>query len=275
VTFRNYWSLEGTLLLGRGSYADRLTRGGPTLKRPRFRSASLSLGTDDRKAVSVGLNGSWGDDDLGGWNGNTGISLTVRPTPALTLSLGPSLMRQFEPVQYVSTAVDPAATAMYGKRYVFGDLGQTEVVMETRVNYILTPRMSFQLYAQPLLSTGWYSGFKEPARPRDLSYLRYGQDLGSIAYDPSFRTYTVDPQVPGGAGPFTFGNPDFNYKSLRVNAVFRWEFRLGSTLYVAWTQQRVDTARPGQFDVGKDLSSMFGAPGDNVLMVKLSYWFSR
>jgi hypothetical protein len=275
VTFRNYWNVEGSISLARSAYADRLTRGGPTLRTPHGWNAYVSLGTDDRKAASVGLSASWGRNGLGGWTSTAGVSLAVRPTPALTLSTGPSVTRAFVPVQYVTAATDPSATAMYGARYVFGDLSQTEVVMETRVNYILTPRMSFQLYAQPLLSAGRYSGFKEPARPRDMSYLRYGQDLGAIAFDPSSQIYTVDPQVPGGSGPLSFGNPDFNFKSLRVNAVFRWEFRLGSTLYVAWTQQREDTARPGQFDLGRDLSSMWRAPGDNVLMVKLSYWFSR
>ena len=275
VTFRNYWDFQGTVHFGRSTYADRLTRGGPSLKNARYWSASVSLSTDDRKAASVGLDGSWNQDGLGGWSASGGVSLSLRPASALTLSLGPTVMRQLEPIQYVTAAADPSATAMYGSRYVFGDLGQTEVVGETRVSYILTPRMSFQLYAQTLLSAGRYSGFKEPERPRDFSYLRYGQDLGTITFDPLAQIYTVDPQVPGGSGPFSFGNPDFNYKSLRVNAVFRWEFRLGSTLYVVWTQQREDTARPGDFDLREDLSSLYGAPHDNVVMVKLSYWFSR
>lgn len=275
VTFRNYWDLEGTFHLARSVYTDRLTRGGPSLRAPRSWSGSIALETDNRKVASVGLTGSGSRNGLGEWSTSVGIGLSVRPTPALTLSTGPTVNREFQPVQYVHTAADPAATAMYGNRYVFGDLNQTEVVMETRLSYILTPRMSFQLYAQPLLSAGRYSGFKEPSRPRDLEYLRYGQDLGTIGYDALSQRYMVDPQAPGGSGPFSFGNPDFNFKSLRVNAVFRWEFRLGSALYVVWTQQREDATRPGQFSLRRDLSSLFGAPGDNVVMVKLSYWFSR
>jgi hypothetical protein len=41
--------------------------------------------------------------------------------------------------------------------------------------------------------------------------------------------------------------PDFNVKALRANAVLRWEFRLGSTLYLVWTQRRQDQAHPGDF----------------------------
>jgi hypothetical protein len=275
ATMRNYWGVRATLHSGRSTYADRQTRGGPSLRNPHFWSADLALETDDRKPASVEIDGSYSSSGLGGWGSSVSIGLSLRPTSSLSIETGPAISREYTPTQYVSASADPAATAMYGSRYVFGDLDQTEIVMETRVNYIITPRMSFQLYAQPLLSNGRYWGFKEPERPRTLSYLRYGQDIGSIRYDALTRRYTVDPQAAGGTEPFGFSNPDFNYKSLRMNAVFRWEFRLGSTLYVVWTQQREDTERPGQADLSQDLSSMFGAPGDNVLMVKVSYWFSR
>jgi len=56
--------------------------------------------------------------------------------------------------------------------------------------------------------------------------------------------------------------------------VFRWEWRLGSTLYAVWTQQRQDYAT-GDFSLARDLSAMAGAPGDNVFMVKMAYWFGR
>ena len=69
--------------------------------------------------------------------------------------------------------------------------------------------------------------------------------------------------------------PNFNFRSLRVNAVFRWEWRLGSTLYVVWTQQREDSVTTGEFRLGRDLRGMFRAPGDHVFLVKLAYWLSR
>ena len=53
-------------------------------------------------------------------------------------------------------------------------------------------------------------------------------------------THGVDPDGAGPAQAFTFGRPDFNFKSLRVNAVARWEFRPGSSLYLVWTQRRQD-----------------------------------
>ncbi len=157
--------------------------------------------------------------------------------------------------------------------------------METRLNLILTPRVSLQIYLQPLLSVGHYSGFKEAARPRTYDFLRYGQDTGSISYDAVNGVYVVHPGdascgaagVPfcGTGTPFVIPNPDFDFASLRSNTVFRWEFKPGSTLYVVWTQQREDQTADGRFAFNQDLSRMMRAPGDNVLMVKASYWFGR
>jgi hypothetical protein len=144
--------------------------------------------------------------------------------------------------------------------------------MDTRVNVILSPKMSLQMYLQPLISVGRYSGFKEAAQPRTYDFVRYGQDAGSITYDGKAGAYLVQPDT---GSPFVIPNPDFNFASLRANAVYRWEFKPGSTLYVVWTQQREDETSEGRFAFNPDISRMMRAPGDNVFMVKMSYWFGR
>jgi hypothetical protein len=120
--------------------------------------------------------------------------------------------------------------------------------MSTRATWMMTPRMSLQLYTQPLLATGDYWNFKSLAAPRTFDFLPFASDVD---------------------------DPDFNFKSLKVNAVYRWEWRLGSTLYVVWTQQREDFRDPGDFAFGRDARALFGAPADDVLLVKMSYWLSR
>jgi hypothetical protein len=147
--------------------------------------------------------------------------------------------------------------------------------MTTRVNWILTPNVSLQVYAQPLISVGKYRGFKELARPRSFDFLRYGADTGSLAYNAGTSSYSVDPDGPGPAPAFAFAQPDFNFKSARVNAIFRWEWRPGSTLYLAWTQRRQDTAHPGDFELRRDARALLAAPADDVLMMKVSYRFGR
>jgi hypothetical protein len=274
ATFPNYWSGNVTVFAGRKGMSDRLTRGGPVMESPGGVSIAGELESDQRKPLGLSVEGSY-EKGSHSWSGSTGVSLTYRPTPSLSFEAGPSYTRNSEYTQYVTTKADAAAAAMFGNRYVFGDMNQTEVSMTVRANWIVSPRMSFQLYAQPLLSAGHYSSFKEAASPRTYSFLRYGYETGSIAYDADAGAYTVHPGDPATDRSFTFGNPDFNFKSLRVNAVYRWEFRPGSTFYLVWTQTREDYARPGQFALGPDTSSMFAAPGDHIVMAKISYWFSR
>jgi hypothetical protein len=245
------------------------------MRSPGFRNFFAEAETDERKPVSFRLEGGYASDTSGGWEASGEFGVELKPTTALSITVGPEWTREFDTAQYVRTVTDPAAAATFGARYVFGELTQTEVSMPTRVNLILSPRMSLQVYAQPLLSAGRYASIKEAARPRTYDFLRYGLDVGAITYDPETNRYLVQPTTDGSGRPFLLDNPDFNIKSLRVNAVFRWEFRPGSTAYVVWTQQREDEQGPGRLAFGPDLTDMFGAPSDNVVMVKVSYWFSR
>jgi len=275
ATLLNYWDIQGTAIVSRPSLDDRLTRGGPSARQPGGWSLIAGVESDSRKPVGVEFNADYGRDRAGGFDSAVSLSLDIRPSSSLTISTGPAIARNHSIAQYVRTVADPLAAPTFGTRYVFGDLDETQVSMTTRMDFIFTPKVSLQVYMQPLLATGSYWGFKELARPRTLDFLRYGQDGGSLAYDAARRVYTADPDGPGPATSFSFANPDFNFKSLRVNAIFRWEWRLGSALYVVWTQQREDLANPGQFALGRDLSSLVGAHGDNVLAVKLAYWLTR
>jgi len=225
--------------------------------------------------VSASLFADYGWNRGGAWGWDGSLSVRVKPSQALTIEVGPAFSRGHSLLQYVRARQDPYATATYGARYVFADIDQTEMSVPTRVDWVFSPRMSLQLYAQPLLSVGDYWGFKELARPRVFEYSRYGIDVATLDWNPRSGIYTADPDGSGPASPFSFANPDFNFRSIRLNTVFRWEWRLGSTLYVVWTQRREDYADNGVFSPGNDLRSLVRAPSDNTLMVKVAYWFSR
>ena len=272
--FPNYWSSWGNVSLGRDVFSDRLTRGGPVMRSPGFRNFNMGVASDERKATVFDIGGRYEFTTGGNWEAGGGVGLTVKPTPALSIRVGPNLSREFNVAQYITTVVDQTATATYGARYVFGQLDQTELSMATRVNFVMSPRMSLQMFVQPLLSVGRYSFLQEAAAPRTFDFLRYGLDTGTIEYDADREVYEVDPDGEGGGAAFEVGDPDFNFKSLRVNAVFRWEFRPGSTAYLVWTQQRQHDGG-GSMDVASDFSHLLEEPGDNVLMFKISYWLSR
>jgi hypothetical protein len=165
------------------------------------------------------------------------------------------------------------AASTFGSRFVFGTLDQKEFSLPTRLNLVLSPRMSIQLYMQPLISVGDYTDFKELARPRTFDFVHYGIDRGAISLDPAEQTYTVEPG--DGGETFQFSDPNFNFKSLRVNAIFRWEWRRGSAMYLVWTEQRQDSTNPGDFAFRRDFGDVFGAPANDVLLFKIAYWFQR
>lgn len=90
-----------------------------------------------------------------------------------------------------------------------------------------------------------------------------GTECGTINFVDSTGSYEVDPDGAGPAEMLSFGKPDFNFKSLRGNAVLRWEYMPGSTLYFVWTQSRSDFEDVGDF--------RFGSSAENIFMIKATY----
>jgi hypothetical protein len=274
-TFLNYWSAGAASFIGRRSLEDRMTRGGPMALSPTGADINGWLNTDDRKRLSINFNAGVSDNAAGGWGRSVGITFNLKPSDRLTLSTGPDWNRSYGFAQYVRSVDDPTATATLGGRYVFGGIDQWQLTMTTRAKLIFSPHASLQVFMQPLLATGDYTGFKELARPRTYDFVRYGVDAGSLTYDPAARIYTADPDGSGAAPSFSFGDPDYNFKSLRLNAVFRWEMKPGSNFYAVWTRQQQDLRYPGTFAPGRDTRAMFAAPGDDIVLFKISYWLGR
>ena len=179
----------------------------------------------------------------------------------------------------MTTQADPTATSFYGNRYVFAFIKTRTLSLDTRVNWTFNPNLTLQLFAQPFISSGAYSSFREFARPRTYHKLVYGQDIGTIVRTPSTPTtaaqYTVDPDGAGPASPFSFDDPDFTFRSLIGNAVVRWEYRPGSTVFFVWTQSRTGFDTNGNFDFSGQKSAIFRDRPTNVFQVKVNYWIGR
>jgi hypothetical protein len=274
LQFLNYWG--GSLSLGYNaeSFDNQRTRGGPLMKALSSQFLVASAYTDARGRMSGSLSFTGATGASGGWQTATTLSLSWKPSKTVGMSLSPSLVRVFQKAQYVTTQTDPLATETFGRRYIFGLLDQTQVSASLRMNWTFTPKLSLQLYAQPLLSTGSYNELKELAKPSTYSFNKYGEGTSSISF--ANDLYTVDPDgTLGPAQPFTFANPNFNYKSLRVNAVLRWEYSPGSTFYLVWTNEKLDYEVNGDFQLGRDFSTLLRDRPDNVVAVKMTYWWGR
>ena len=271
--FRNFWTAELTASYAGGAIDDRLTRGGPLARTPPSWYLSADAYTDDRKMASAYGFVALTHDTAGGWSLELLPKLTLRPSSAVSLSLAPVYLTGRFPAQYVQQVSDPTA-APYNTRYVFAELTEHQLSATLHFNATFSPTVSFQLYAQPFTFTGAYRGFKELQAPRTFAFNTYGENGSTIVK--SGNTYTIDPDGSGPAAPFTIDNPDFRTRALSVKAVWRWEYRPGSTVFFAWTHSRYGYfPYDASFDVARDLGRelLLDRP-TNVLLVKFNYWLS-
>lgn len=279
--FTNLWSFYAGGEYDPSAIDDRLTRGGPLGRQPTQWGAWTQITSDQRRSVSYNVYANYYGDEAHGYAKDMTLGVDVRPSSSVHLTLSPSLSLYHNTIQFVRGATDALATTTYGRRYVFSDLFQTTLSATTRVEWTLTPLLSFQLYAQPFASAGRFKKFKELATPGTQQYVVYGRDNGSTITpvpDPTtakILSYAVDPDGPGIAPAFSIDNPDFRTHALRGNAVVRWEYRPGSALFFVWQQQREDFLPfEGDFRTSRETRGIFGRPS-NVFLVKATYWFAR
>jgi hypothetical protein len=246
-----------------------MLRGGPALLQPGTWRASGGIHTDQRRPVRVRLNASASAEDgttAGSWR--VSPTLLLRAANRAELSLAPAYSRTDRSAQYV------ARRTVQGENvYLLAGLEQSTASLTARLSYTASPALSLQLYAQPFISAGRYTGFMEASRPRAQAFAdRFARyDAAQVTYDAATDRFTVDRDRDGTAD-FGFGNPDFNFKQMRSNAVVRWEYRPGSSLFVVWSHGRTAEDGFGDFRFSRDVSDLWSSTGTNVLMVKMSYW---
>jgi hypothetical protein len=284
VQLMNFHSYSANLNLWPERLNQRLTRGGPMARDPQGYSASVGWNTPGQNRRSYNLGLDWGGDDSGAWQWSASAGVNFRIGDKLDVRTGTSFERGLGTAQYITSVADPTATSTYGRRYVFGEILQNTVSMDARINITLSPRVTIEIYAQPLVSSGDYRALKELAAPRTFDFNTFGVDAGTISETNGGRGFRVDPDGAGPANGFNLTNRDFNVRELRSNAVFRWEWRPGSTLFLVWQQTRSGEFvgsdpdspldRVGNFEFGRDAGDLFNLHPDNVLMIKASYWLN-
>jgi hypothetical protein len=246
----NFWNLEGSVEHHLPSFAVTALRGGPALYTPRRVTGFTSVTSDSRRSTVGRLSLSGGRDvgDLGS-SLNVFGEVTQRVADRAQIVLSPGLMFWRSPQQFVES-VD--------EHYVVGDVRQTTASLTARVDYSFTPRLSFQLYAQPFLSAG--------------AYERLGEVVS--AHSPNaanrVRRFTAAEH-----GAVDFDNPDFAVNELRTNSVLRWEYRPGSTLFLVWSHGRSADGVPEAFDLRRQTRELRNVRGDHVFLLKLSHWLGR
>ncbi len=139
-----------------------------------------------------------------------------------------------------------------GVSYLFARLHQEIIDFTLRANFLFTRDLSLQLYFQPFTTTGDYYDPSELAQPD--SY-----DFKPIENVPGFDPERID----------MF---DFRYAAINTNVVLRWEYAAGSTFYFVWKQGYENyVMNDGSQPTSRDL---FNREPENVILAKLSYWFT-
>lgn len=278
LQLRNFWGASTFYIWKPALKDDRLLRGGPTVIKPGTGLYSFDWSSDGRKRVSAfgGFSYSW--NTANGWGVGTYLNVSARPATNFNFSFGPSWNDSRAILQYVRPVTDPTATGFYGTRHVLAGLRQKTLALDTRFSLTLSPTITFELYAQPFFASGQFVDYKEFDAPGSARFSTYGVDKGTVTATRDstglVATYAVDPDGPGPAASFSFQNPDFSLASLRGNAVFRWEFKPGSVLYLAWTHNRSDSGKFGDFRFSREVNGLLDARGDNILLVKVVWWLA-
>ncbi len=273
ATWNNQWGGQLGLSYSPDFYDDVLLRGGPEGRQPASWQLNTSMNTDSRRPEVLNLSNSWVHDKLGGYLESLNFSVDLRPSSNVHVNFGPSWSRLHDTEQPIRSVADPLATYTYGRRYVMAALVQNTLSLDTRVDVTISPTLSFVAYVQPFVSSGSYADFKELALPGTYQFNRYGPS--QISYDTPNAQYVIDPDGTGAAPSFTVSQPDFNVRSLRGNAVMRWDYRPGSSLYFVWQQQRSGFEPIGDFDGRRDVGAIFRTVPTNVFLVKATYWIGR
>jgi len=271
VEFHNYWGAGGGLDVDFNVQDPGGLRGGPLLRRDPVVIGWFDAFSDARRPVNATLN-------VFGLRAPASDSFVANATPLinvqargnLEMSLGPTFAYSIDDNQYV----DEVADLMDDPHYVMGRIRQVTAALTLRASYTFSPRMGLQFYAQPFVSTGRYTDYKEAVRPQAKAYRdRYDIFRPDQVVDDADGFRHVD-RDGDGVSDFSFELADFNFRELRSSVVFRWEYRPGSTFFLIWSHGRTsDSETPdGRFVLADDLSALADEAGEHLILAKLNYW---
>ncbi|MHB1192026.1 MAG: DUF5916 domain-containing protein [Longimicrobiales bacterium] len=254
IGLNNNWNFHaGGTVGGLGTtFNDRSTRGGPALRQSRRIAPWFGANGDSRRMVVPGMwvNLSRRDE---GRTATYSLSpnLSIQASTRFRVSLGTGYSRAKNNTQWYGNFTDDAGTT----RHAFARLNQRTVSMNVRVNYTATPDLTFEFYGEPFTSSGTYTDFRQVSATPDAA-----------DYADRFVPFT-----PPGTPTNTF-----SYRQLRTNAVLRWEYRPGSTLFLVWAHGRQSsTVNEPRQAWNDDFEDLFGMHPDNTFLVKVSYWLNR
>jgi len=149
-------------------------------------------------------------------------------------------------------------------RYWFGKLTANSVSATFRASYTFTPQLTLQAYAQAFLAIGHYE---------DMRSLPTATTTGT---EVTLAQLTPLPPMGAPVPPIT---PDFKDAALNINVVFRWEYRLGSTIYLVYSRSQIPSVPVPAMGFFTNPTALdprnFGHGGtSDVILLKFSSWWA-
>jgi hypothetical protein len=242
---QNFWQFFVEAHFRGRHFDDREIGDGTALERRELVGLEVELSTDPRRTV-VGELATQTQRVFDGFFFNGSAKAIVRPVPQLEIELGP---------QVVHASGEPRFAGRRDDALVFGKLRATEASLTTRATYTFTPRLSLQTYAQAFFAAGHYSDFG------DVPSARAGR--GAVVHRDELRATNAPAE-----------NPDFRDAAINMNVVLRWEYLLGSTLFLVYTRTQAPHIELGPGQRGHlDFTALGRAPATDTVLLKLSYFF--
>jgi len=265
--FANKWGFNSTLGAARAGRDPVALRGGPLLCGPAQWNWSGYLETDGTRRfwASVFAEGAQATEDVFSSSAYGG-KISVRPANSLSLSLLAQATAYSNRQQYAAAIPTPNGTT-----WLVSHLEGESRSLALRAEWHLRPELSIQYYGNPFGGTVRYGEFRQVTAPEAAALA---QRLGPIrAPTLADGIYAFDFDADG-VPDYAFPRPDRNDASFHSNLVLRWEYRLGSTLYFAWSQQRYGGGANLSENAWASLASLRRQTPVNQFMLKVSYWFS-
>ncbi len=260
---RRFWTVFLAIDAGGSRFDDREVGDGTALERASWLGGKFEVFSDPRRKIAGSL-ANQTQFIRDGFNTSVQGSFLLHLIPPLEIEILPQVTYTRGEPRYAWNAAatmtnppSPMPPPADTTAYIFGDLTAKSAGGTLRASYTFTPTLTLQTYAQLFLASGHYTNL-------DRVSVKAGSpvSLSSLATPPRLEPTLTNPA-------------DFEEAALNVNVVLRWEYHLGSTLFLVYSRSQIPNVNLLTSDVA-DLrpSAVLRGSAVDVFLVKLSYWWA-
>lgn len=239
ILFTNYWRVNASMGYDIGGFDDRETRGNGLYEKPKSGATAVYVFTDNRQDVVAKAGVRYGWDTKTFRQAALELGVDLKPLSWMEYVIETEYV-QLRNLEAWADNVSIGGTT----ESIFGDRSTDQYNLTLRSTITFTRDLTLQVYGQVFLAKRHYENFRRLVGTSD--FMRF--------------TYT--------------GNPDFNRQSLNTNIVLRWEYLPGSTMFLVWSQARRGNSGDYFTSFGRDFSDTFQVSPFNVILLKLTYFWS-